>query len=457
MSDRRRDLALPLALAAVTTLLHLLTARDGYGIFRDELYYVACSEHLSFGYVDQPPLIALITRFVRTLFGSSLTALRLVPALAAGGTVFLSSWMARELGGDRFAQALAGIAAALAPVYVGNFGYLSMNSIDVLLWAIAAFILMRLLRTGNTALWIPFGIVAGIGLQNKVSMLFLGFGLVVGLVLARQWSCFRTPRFWLGGLIAALIFLPHVIWQAVNGWPTLEFIDRATRYKNLPLAPLDFLEAQALMMNPLLVPLALAGLGFYLLSRAGRPYRALGWTFLVVLALMITQRAKPYYLAPSYTMLFSAGSVWLAAVTARRGLAWLRPATIGVVILSGAVLAPLSKPILPVESYVRACVFGQNYGHAGAIDYYGDELDLPTALSGHNSYHLWGPRDCGGEVMIVIDDDREDLERLFEHVELAANYSCEDCMPYEKEKPIWVCRGMRLPVETLWASLGHYD
>jgi len=190
VSERSRGFLIPAVLAAVTTLLHLLTAQDSYGIFRDELYYVACSEHLGFGYVDQPPLVALLTRLFRTLFGGSLPALRLLPALAAGGTVFLTARIARELGGDRFAVVLAALTTALAPAYVGNFGFLSMNSLDVLFWTGAVFILVRIFRTKNEALWIPFGVVAGLGLENKISVLFLGFGLVVGLVLAREWGHF---------------------------------------------------------------------------------------------------------------------------------------------------------------------------------------------------------------------------------------------------------------------------
>jgi 4-amino-4-deoxy-L-arabinose transferase-like glycosyltransferase len=498
---------LPAALGGLTCLLHLLTAGDSYGVFRDELYYLACGEHLGFGYVDHPPLIGLIAWLGRGVFGDSLTGLRVLPALAAGATVFVTAMMARELGGGRTAQALAGAATALAPVYVGNFGILSMNAFDVLLWSAAAWIVMRLLRSGDARLWPWFGLVAGIGLLNKISMLFLGFGLVVGLLLARRFDVFREPRLWLGGAIAFVLFLPHLVWQAVQGWPTLEFMENATRDKNLPLAPWEFLSAQVWMMNPIVVPLALAGLGFYLFGRAGRPWRPLGWAFLVVVVLMITQRSKAYYLSPSYTLLFAAGAVLVGSLATRRALGWVRPVALALVVVTGLGLAPLAKPVLPVETYVayaarlgvapstserkslgrlpqffadrlgwrelaesvrqivrslppeeqaEACVYGQNYGQAGAIDFYRDELDLPPALSGHNSYHLWGPGDCSGKVLIVIDGDRDDLLEIFESVELATTYRCDDCMPYENGKPIWICRNMRLPVETLWPRLRHF-
>ena len=224
MFQTRRALAAPGLLAGTTVLLHLLTASDSYGIFRDELYYLACAEHLDFGYVDHPPLIAVLAWLTRGLLGDSLTALRSLPAMAAGGTVFLTAMMVRELGGTRFAQMLGGVAAALAPVYVGSFGYLSMNAFDVLIWASASWILIRMLKTGETRWWPVFGLVMGIGLQNKLSIVFLGFGLVAGLVLARQWKHLASPRFWIAGGIALLLFSPHLIWQFQNGWPTLEFI-----------------------------------------------------------------------------------------------------------------------------------------------------------------------------------------------------------------------------------------
>jgi hypothetical protein len=507
-TDNRRDVALPLILGAVTTLLHLLTAVDDYGIFRDELYYVACARNLDWGYVDHPPLAPLLARVFMTILGTSMLALRVLPALAGGATVFLTGMMAREMGGGRFAMALAGVATAIAPAYVASFGFLSMNALDVLVWAAAAWVLMRLFRTGDTWWWIPFGVVAGLGLQNKISILFLGTGVVAGVIVTRQWKHFTRRHLWIGGAIAFVIFLPHLIWQVTHGWPTLEFMERATQNKIAPLAPIEFLSAQVLMMNPVVVPLALAGLGFYLFAVSGKPFRALGPAFLVVVLLLITQRSKPYYLTASYTWLFSAGAVWVGSFAARRRWGWLRPVALVLVTGTGLALAPLAKPILPVETYVAyaqrlgvapstdeikevgrlpqffadrlgwremaetvaavhrslpeteresACVFGQNYGHAGAIDFYRDEFGLPPAVAGHNNYHLWGPRGCSGDLWIVIDAGREGLERIFEEVELATTFTCDDCMPYEAEKPIWVCRRMMLPVEELWPRLRHFD
>ncbi len=507
MSETRGTLRLSAALAGLTALTQILTSSDSYGIFRDELYYLACGRHLAFGYVDHPPLIGLLAWLSQSQLGESLTALRLLPALAHGGTAFLAALMARELGGDRFAQVLAVVATWLCPAYVGSFGVLSMNAFDVLIWAGALWVVMRLLRTGEKRWWLVFGLLAGVGLQNKISMLFLGFGLVVGLLLARRFEHFRSRWFWLGGGLAFLVFLPNLVWQAQNGWPTVEFIRNATAHKNLPLAPAEFLASQAVMMNPLVVPLAAAGLVLFLALKDGRPFRALGWTFLAILLLLISLRSKAYYFAPAFTLVFASGAVVAARLTAAESWQWLRFSVVGLVVGSGLVMAPLAKPLLPVESYVRyatrlgvapstgerkelgrlpqhfadrlgwqelaqtvaevyeslpaeeqgrVCVFGQNYGQAGAIDFYGPGLGLPRAISGHNSYHLWGPGECTGEVMIVIGDEREDLDRVFEQVELGATYSCADCMPYESRKPIWIGRKIRLPMKDLWPRVRSF-
>jgi len=387
------DYAVPLGIAAATLVFSLLTT-TGYGYFRDELYYLACAEHLGFGYVEHPPLIGLIAWVVQHTLGTSLVAIRLLPAVAAAATVFLTGWIARELGGGRLAQALAAVCVALAPGYLGLFSVFSMNAFDMLAW------------TGAVAI---------------------------------------------------------VVW--------------------------------------------LAGLLFYLVARRGRPWRALGWTFLFVTAVMVTERAKPYYLDPAFPMLFAAGAVAIEAITTGRRLRWIGTALIAVIVVTGAILAPLGKPLLSEDTYVRysralgvrpstderqrlgrlpqffadmhgwremaetvagvynqlpaadrerACVFGQDYGQAGAIDLFGPALGLPHAISGHNSYFLWGPRGCDGTVLIVLGDRREVLERLFDSVSLGATFVCRDCMPYEDHLPVWVCRGLRQPVRELWPRVKGY-
>jgi hypothetical protein len=481
-------------------LVFLLATTAGYGVFRDELYYVACGAHPAWGYVDHPPLVGWLAWLVSSTLGTSLFALRLLPALVGAATAWLAAEIARRLGGRGLAQGVAAGALALAPISLAQFSYFSMNAIDTLVWALAFWLLVRILVEGEERPWLAFGAVVGVGLLNKISPLFLGFGLVVGLVLAGRWSSFRRPWLWLGGALAALLFLPHVLWQIAHDWPTLEFMDHARRFKMAPQTPASFLKAAWLQAGPLALPLWVAGVVALLWRRATRP---LGLAFLAVLVLLITLEGKPYYFGPAFVLAFAAGAVALERVPWRG----VRIAALAVLALGALAGAPLAKPLLPVDTYLaysralglepksaerkelgrlpqhfadmhgwrelaetvatvyralpaedraKACVFGQNYGQAGAIDYFGPELGLPLALSGHNNYFLWGMRGCSGEVLIVLDDDRASLEPLFADLTLAATFTCKDCMPYESGNEIWVARQPKVDLAVLWPRIKKF-
>lgn len=503
-----RDLAPALILGSLTALLHLLTASDGWDLFRDELYYLANSHHLGLGYVDHPPLIGWLTWVARTLFGTSQLGLRCLPALAAGATVFTVCRIAAEFERGVWPQLLAGAAAAFAPLYIALFGYLSMNAFDLFFWSIGFWILTRLFASRDLRWWLPFGLLAGLGLENKFSILFLGCGVVVGLVATRDWQSLRSRWLWIGGAAAALLVTPHLAWQAANDWPTAEFIRNATQHKILPLSPLDFLAFQVEAMGMAAAALALAGWIFLAVGRTSRSHRALAWTPLAVLVLLILQRSKPYYFGPAWSLLFAAGGASVTLWTNRRGWRLLRPVALALIVALGLAAAPLVKPILSVEgtvAYMRrvgadagtderkeigrldqgfadrlgwrslaatvaevyaglseeeqegACVFAHNYGQAGAVEHYGRELSMPPVISGHNSYWLWGPGTCSGDLLIVLGGGREPLEAQFESVERAATYTCVDCMPYESSKEIWVARGLRAPIDQAWSSVKHFD
>ncbi len=517
-----RPTAALLALAAVKLLLHLATNHN-YGYFIDELYYLACSEHLDFGYVDHPPMIALVTRLIRTFLGDSLPALRFLPALAGAATVFLAGLIARELGGGRFAQGLAALAILVCPLYLYMNTILSMNALDGLIWTLAAWLVARILNRSDAAatgeagdrralsvsqLWLVLGLVLGVGLLNKISVLFFGFGLAVGLVLTRERRHLGTPWPWCGGAIAFALFLPHVVWQAAHAWPTLEFIRRASTIKNRPLSVVDFLSAQALEIHPLSFPLLLLGLWFFLISRPGERYRLFGWMYVALFLLLVTRNAKPYYAGPIYPLMLAGGSVAVARLLARLRWRWPRVAIPAALALGGAAVAPMTLPVLPVETLVdylelfggpppsseqksigalpqhyadmfgneelvdavaevygeldadersRAAIFGMAYPQAAAVDFFGGRYGLPKAISGHNSYWLWGPGEHTGEIVIVLGLSEETLTPLFDEVTLARTVYHPYAMPWRNHLPIWVCRGLRGSIKELWPEWKEYQ
>jgi hypothetical protein len=486
-------------------LLHVAFL-PGYGVFRDELYYMACGRHPGWGYVDHPPIVAWMAWIVRQVAGDSHLALRFVAAVGAATTVFVVARIAKELGGGAFARLLAGLTAALLPVSLSLGSIYSMNAFDLLFWAVLFWLLTRLLGGGDPRLWLAFGAVAGLGLLNKISVLFLGFGLVVGLVLSRRWDVFRSRWLWLGGGLAAVVFLPHLVWQQLNSWLTLEFMANARRFKMVALSPGDFV-GQVVLHTAVAPWLWVLGLAWLLLGRAAKPFRTLGFAFLAVLVVLVLTGGKPYYLAAAYAAPLAAGAVALEGWTKAR-VRWLRPVLTVLVVVVGLAIAPLGRPVLPVDDFVRyaaaigieaapeerhemgrlpqffadmhgwremaetvagvvrslpekerrgACIFGQNYGEAGAMEYFGPGLDLPPAISAHNSYWLWGPGECDGDVLIVIGDERRRLEGLFESVELGATFTCRDCMPYENDLPIWICRGLKMPIDELWIDIRSFN
>jgi 4-amino-4-deoxy-L-arabinose transferase-like glycosyltransferase len=487
------------AIALLSAALHLATI-NAYGWFRDEFYYIACGEHLAFGYVDHPPLVALIARVTRALLGGSLMATRLPSVLAGMAVIWLCGSIAREMGGGRWAQGMAALCALVVPVYLFSFHILSMNSFDVLFWTLGAWVLVKIVNGGDPKLWLLFGLICGLGLQNKHSLLFFGFGVFVGLLLTPERRHFRERWIWMGGAIAVLLFLPHVLWQVAHGWPTSEFVRNATENKNIALSPLAFFGEQVKQMHPLTFPVWLTGLIWLLRSRK---YRALGWIYVAAFLVLISQNSKAYYLAPAYPPLFAAGATAIEAWTRRRSVRLALPALL---LLGGAVLAPLTLPILPVERFTRyvralgiemsagerhemgalpqhfadmhgweemvaevarvyrslppeerakAGIYGQNYGEAGAVDLLGKKYDLPKASTGHNNYFLWGPQGYA-DPLIIIGGDPEDHRQAFRDVRQAGEIRCGLCMPYENNQPVWIARGLNAPIDQIWPMTKHY-
>ncbi|HYS05632.1 MAG TPA: glycosyltransferase family 39 protein [Candidatus Dormibacteraeota bacterium] len=494
--------------ALAKLLLHLATS-TGYGYFRDELYYLACTEHLAPGYVDHPSLSILFLWAVRHLLGDSRPALRLLPAVLGAATVALAGLMARALGGGRWAVALAMTGALVAPEYLALDHFYSMNAFDIVFWALAAFLLIRLIDGADPRLWLLLGLVLGLGLANKISVLWLGAGLLAGLVATPQRRWLATRWTWLCGAIALVLFSPYLFWQVRHGWPTLEFIHNATTDKMVAVAPLDFLIGQIRMVHPLTLPLWMGGLAWLFLHADGKRHYLLGWIYLTVFSILVLSgSSRSGYLAPAYTWLFAAGGVAGERLLDRKHLAWLRPVAVVLLIVAGAVTAPLALPLLPVDTYIRysralgerpsteerkelgelgqfyadmqgwdaivgtiadvyrplpaqdataARIFAPDYGVAGALDLLGRRQGLPQAISAHNNYWLWGPRGWDGRVLIVVGGEEDRLGDRFEAVERAATIDCGRCMPYENGRPVWVCRGLRAPVAETWAQIKHYD
>jgi hypothetical protein len=506
-----RELTIPFLLAAFQLALQV-TFHGSYNYFRDELYYIACSDHLAFGYVDQPPLCALILWITRHVLGDSLYAIRFLPALAGAAVVVLAALMTRKLGGGSFAQALAALSVVAAPVLIGQGKFFTMNPFDILFWTLAGYIVVVILTDDRTILWMLFGGVVGLGLLNKYSMGFMVMGLVAGLLLTQQRKHLATKWFWIGAAIAGVLFLPHVIWEVSNGYPSLEFMRNASQNKNVSLGVLDFFMGQLREMNFLNAPIWLSGVVFFYFYREGR-YRSLAWMYPVVFVIMIAGNAKVYYLAAIYPPFLAGGSIVFERWFQSRRWKWMKPAYLSLLIAYAAIALPFALPVLPVEKFVQyeaylglapraeertsvaelpqyyadqfgweefvatvattykkltpeeqaqCFIFVRNYGEAGAIDFFGKRYGLPNAQCAHNSYWMWGPGKRTGNIAIIVggsrtlQDNLNDLNRRYSHVELVGTMYAKYAMPYENGRLIFLCKGMNTTFQKLWPEERFY-
>ncbi len=196
--DTLPSLSIPVlsALVAAKIALHI-PGLFRYGYFRDELYFLDCARHLDWGYVDHAPLVAIYAK-IALLLGASLPALRVLPILAGVAVVVLTVLIARQLGGDAFAQALAGIAIVFAPVSLMIDSILSMNAFEPVFWMGCVWVLIRIVRTGDSRLWLLFGALAGLGLENKHSTLFFGAAVAVAILATPLRRELLRPWIWLG-------------------------------------------------------------------------------------------------------------------------------------------------------------------------------------------------------------------------------------------------------------------
>ncbi|MFZ0858916.1 MAG: glycosyltransferase family 39 protein [Candidatus Acidiferrales bacterium] len=442
--------------------------------------------------------------------GGSLPALRILPALAGTALIALTIAITRQLGGNRFAQGLAGLCVLLVPVNIVMDDFLSMNSFEPLFWMGCVYVLIRIVRTGNSKLWLWFGLLAGLGLENKHSTLFFGFAVFLAVALTSLRREFAKPWIWLAGAIALLIFLPNLVWQIHRDFPTLQDLENVRRIgKNVVLSPPRFILQQILMEQPIFAVFWITGLVSFLWGRA-KQFRVLGVTFLIFFATLLILHGKDYYVAPIYPMMFAAGAVatedWLARLTWAGARTWPKLAIVSAIIILGGILVPLFTPMLSPQTYLvyqqalnirfnktevhhegvlpqflgdqfgwpemvhqvaeiynslspderaQTGIFTGNYGEAGAIDLFGPAYGLPRAYSRHQNYWYWGPPPVVYKNLIVLEWSREDVQDNCTSWLAFPHYA-----PFgmsEENTPIYLCRGAEFDIQKIWWHYHHWN
>jgi 4-amino-4-deoxy-L-arabinose transferase-like glycosyltransferase len=493
-----------LLISILNLLVYILTLYfTSYGIFRDELYYIACANRPDFGYVDHPPLSIWLLAVWKLLLGDSLFVIRLLPAFISSATIFLLGLFTFRLGGGKSAVVISMLTFMLTPIFLGMTTIYSMNVFDFFFWILSSYIFLRILESENYRLWYILGIIIGLGLLNKTSMLWLSGGIFIGTLFTPLREDLKTKYPYIAAGIALLIFSPYIVWNLTHDFAHLEFMRNAAQHKYGGLTPVSFLLDMILILNPLSLLIWIPGIVFYFFNRSSRIYRPPGYIWLVTLAILfINWHSKAEYIAPAFQILFAGGAVQIVHWNVK--LKRLKYALAIPVVVLGIFLSPLARPLLPVESFLsyqaalklqpagseghqlaglpqfyadmfgwedlakevskvyqslpgeekkRTVVYCSNYGRAAAIEYFRKKYALPKVICPHNSYWMWWKEAENPTTVIIIGGEFEDHLRLFETVEEVGFYRTKYAMPYENNLKIFLGRGLTKSSEQLKKEL----
>ena len=388
---------------ALAKLLFHIYFNNRYGYFRDEFDYISCGDHLAWGYVDQPPLIPFLIHINRAVLGDSLRSIRFIPALASSLLVVQTAVLAREFGGRRFALLLSAITVVIAPQYLSNGSLLGTNCLEPNLWMGCAYFAILAIKRANPRYWLWFGVVGGLGMEEKYSIAVFGFGIILGLLLTAQRRVLLNPWIWLGSLAAFLIFLPNLLWNWHYHWPFLELMRNIRAEGRDVILPLpQFFLQQTFLIDPITAPIWLTGLFALFFSARLKSYRALGWCYLVCFTVFFVLHGKSYYLAPVYPLLLAAGAVVIESAIDRRKSdrrksdgkkndqgektrprrTWLKAVIVIVLLASGAHLTPVVVPVLSPDKFIaytktlpmKLPVMEHDHARAALPQWYADQF-----------------------------------------------------------------------------------
>lgn len=352
------SIVLPLAVAKL--LIHFVTnAVSGFGLHRDEYLYMAESDHLAWGYMEVPPMIAVIGKAAKIIFGHNEFAVRFFPAIIGALTIILLGIMIKDLGGKKWAQLVGCTGFLLSPVFLGSNNLFQPVSFNQFFWFLSAFILVKIVnREANRnldksseeflsprfdSLWIALGILAGLGFLTKYSIIFFFIAMILAIMMSPYRRWFAQRYVYVALALALLIASPNLWWQYDHDFPVLGHMAELKSTQLVYVSTADFLIPQFLDHFACLL-IWIPGLVFLLFSPRLRRYRFLGITYLLVLLIVWSLDGKDYYTFGAYTMLFAAGGVAWEHLIGR----W----TIGLVstiALLNLPILPMAIPILPVD------------------------------------------------------------------------------------------------------------
>ncbi|HOG82733.1 MAG TPA: glycosyltransferase family 39 protein [Smithellaceae bacterium] len=491
-------------------ILHLITI-NRYGYFIDELYNIAATRHLSYGILEMSSLGPLIYAGWIFLFGPSMASIRILALIPGVMTVWMSGLIARELGGKRPAQIMTALFVCLGPVWLAFNSFLGCDGFDQAATSVFLFLLIRILKTGNQKLWIAAGIAAGTAILFKQTLFFYLLALFFSLLLTKQRKVFLNGYLWSGVLCGFLILIPQFFRGFWDNWPLLEYWYLYAHYRTYHASLVEFAVMQGLLYSPLAAPVWIAGGCNFIFNKKMQQYRTLGLLYIFLMPVCFVLNVKAYVGAAIYPVLFAGGFILLEEYLAAGWKKKVRLAYTGLLIVTLLLGIPHGLPLFNIQNQAKyfqffsfvnsrvkfdnftkvtlpehmadrigweervkavadvynnladdekrkTSIYAAYYGFAGAIDLLGKKYNLPDALSGHASYHLWGYGNQRPENLITVQVPCESLASVCEDVRIGGYIPfIPYAMPYDNDKPICVCRKMKYSIEEIWPLTRHYD
>jgi len=436
-----------------------LLAIAHFGFHRDEFLHLVLADHLDWGYKEVPPFIALLAKITITIFGNSVFAARIFPTIAGGLIVWLTGQITVELGGKRFAIALACLALIFSPAFEASDYLFQPVVFDQLWWVLAVWLLAKYSNTCSVKYLYFLGLVVGAGMLTKYSMAFFTFSLLFGILISKQRKMLFNRHILGAALLAILIWLPNIIWQFQHHLPVFTHMSTLQKEQLDYIQPSDFIK-QELMVNGIALFVWLTGFIFLLFSFRLHKFQFLAIAFVLIFTFLLVMHGKPYYLFGAYPMLFAAGGFGFERWLKASGLV-LRGVVIAIFSVPGLLILPMLLPVLSLDqtlSFFRFTrknmpamqfmvtwedhkvhpisqdyadmlgwdemaakvdsawktltpeqqkhtqIFADNYGEAGALHHYDQQYNLPEVISLNSSFTLWAPDNLDGEYIIYVDD-----------------------------------------------------
>ncbi|MFT4741742.1 MAG: hypothetical protein ACI9L9_002536 [Marivirga sp.] len=491
----RKFLAIILSLTLFKLIMQCL-GNQHYGFHRDELLHLSVSEHLAWGYMEFPPMIAALGSLSHWLFDYSLVGVRLLPTLAGASILVLCCLMAIELGGGKKAVLLAGICILVFIPFYRNHTLFQPVVFDQLFWTLGFYFMIKYMNTGHKKFLLFIGITLGLGLLTKYTILVWGLGIFTGLLFYQKGSLFKNKWLYISASLAVLLFLPNLLWQIANDLPLLKHLKALNESQLEGISPWSFLLEQLAL--PFTFTISLIGIGGFFFDDKLKKYKMLGITALIIFASMWLLHAKAYYVFALYPLLFAAGAVRLSRLLSTKPT-WVY-ATVILCLLPPLYFIPEATPIMPIEKFIRykgleakegrialtsdyADMFGweeqvelvdsvyrsltpedkknsvlwaENYGEAGALKILGKKYGLPDPICRHGSFWLWGYGNENAAVWISLGNEKAAVEAVFEEVTLVKIITHPYAIAEENGIPLYIGRKPKVNIPKWWAAYENY-